>query len=154
MPANGVGAGRPLCGPPAGWEYDYAVLLGEIKERIRAEGACVVLAANQAMVLHYRDIGKAIPARQEGWGAGTIDRLVHDLREAFPDMRGLSPRNLKYVGAFAAALPEREVVQQAAAQIPWFHNCVLLDEVSDRRTRLWYVTRTQPGIFALGLEVG
>jgi len=124
---------------------DYAGLLGEIKERIRTERVRVVLAANEAMVLLYWDIGKAILARQEreGWGAGTIDRLSHDLREAFPDMRGFSPRNLKYMRGFAAAWPEREIVQQAAAQIPWFHNCVLLDKVPDRRTRLWYVIRTQ-----------
>ena len=93
---------------------DYATLLGEIKERIRTERVRVVLAANQAMVLLYWDIGRAILARQEreGWGAGTIDRLSHDLREAFPDMRGFSPRNLKYMRAFAAAWPEREIVQR------------------------------------------
>ena len=124
---------------------DYAALLVEIKERIRTERVRVVLAANQAMVLLYWDIGKAILARQEreGWGARTIDRLSHDLREAFPDMQGFSPRNLTYMRAFAAAWPEREFVQQAAAQIPCFHNCVLLDKVSDRRTRLWYITKTQ-----------
>jgi len=140
-------AGASIPAPPGrgALPADYAVLLGEIKERIRTERVRVVLAANHAMVLLYWDIGKAILARQEreGWGAGTIDRLSHDLREAFRDMRGFSPRNLKYMRAFAAAWPEREFVQQAAAQIPWFHNCVLLDKVSDRRTRLWYMTKTQ-----------
>ena len=104
-----------------------------------------MLAANQAMVLLYWDIGTAILARQEreGWGAGTIDRLSHDLREAFPDMRGFSPRNFKYMRAFAVAWPGREFVQQAAAQIPWSYNCVLLDKVPDHPTRLWYVTKTQ-----------
>ena len=133
--------------PPGKGELltDYAALLGEIKESIRTERVRVVLAANQAMVLLYWDIGNAILARQEreGWGAGTIDRLSHDLREAFRDMRGFSPRNLKYMRAFAAAWPEREIVQQAAAQIPWFHNCVLLDKVSDSQTRLWYVGKAR-----------
>ena len=133
--------------PPGRGELpaDYAALLGEIKERIRAERVRVVLAANQAMVLLYWDIGKAILARQEreGWGARTIDRLSHDLRESFPDMRGFSPRNLKYMRAFAAAWPEREIVQQAAAQIPWFHNCVILDKVSDLQIRLWYVAKAR-----------
>ena len=133
--------------PPGRGELptDYATLLGEIKQRIGTERVRVVLAANEAMVLLYWDIGKAILARQvrEGWGAGTIDRLSHDLREAFPDMRGFSPRNLKYMRAFAAAWPDRAIVQQAAAQIPWFHNCVLLDKVSDLETRLWYVARAR-----------
>lgn len=51
-----------------------------------------------------------------------IDRFADDLRQAFPDLRGFSPRNLKYMRAFAGAWPERAIVQQAAAQIPWFHN--------------------------------
>ena len=83
----------------------------------------VVLAANSAMVLLYWDIGRVILDRQasEGWGAKVIDRLAADLREAFPDMKGFSPRNLKYMRAFAAAWPDRTIVQQFAARIPWFH---------------------------------
>ena len=44
--------------------------------------------------------------RQEGWGTKVIDRLAGDLRRAYPDMTGLSPRNLKYMRAFAEAWPE------------------------------------------------
>ena len=131
--------------PPARGELpaDYAALLGEIKERIRTERVRVVLAANQAMVLLYWDIGKAILARQEreGWGAGTIDRLSHDLREAFPDMRGFSPRNLKYMRAFAAAWPEREIVQRTVAQIPWRSNLALLHKLDIPETRIWYARK-------------
>jgi len=54
-------------------------------------------------------------------------------------MKGLSPRNLKYMRAFAAAWPERAIVQQLAAQIPWFRNCLLLDRVVDPSARQWYI---------------
>jgi len=47
-------------------------------------------------------------------------------------MKGFSPRNLKYMRAFAAAWPGRRVVQQVAAQLPWFHSCVLLDPLKER----------------------
>jgi predicted nuclease of restriction endonuclease-like (RecB) superfamily len=79
--------------------------------------------------------------RQEraGWGAKVIDRLAADLRGAFPDMKGFSPRNLKYMRAFAAAWPGLAIVQQVAAQIPWFHNCLLLDRVPDPTARNWYI---------------
>ena len=133
--------------PPGRGELsaDYATLLGEIKERIRTERVRVVLAANEAMVLLYWDIGKAILARQEreGWGAGTIDRLSHDLREAFPDMRGFSPRNLKYMRAFAATWRERKIVQEVLAQITWYHNIALLEKVDDERVRLWYAAKAR-----------
>lgn len=57
-------------------------------------------------------------------------------------MKGFSPRNLNYMRAFAEAYPDETIVQQAAAQIPWFHNCVLLDKVKDPTERLWYVRAT------------
>jgi predicted nuclease of restriction endonuclease-like (RecB) superfamily len=118
----------------------YAKTLGEIKRRIQQERLRVVLAANSAMVLLYWDIGRMILDRQEreGWGARVIDRLATDLREAFPDMQGFSPRNLKYMRAFAAAWPERAIVQEPLAQLPWYHHIALLEKLDGSAERLWY----------------
>jgi len=123
---------------------DYAEALREIKRRIRQERLKVVLAANSAMVLLYWDIGRMILDRQDraGWGAKVIDRLGHDLREAFPDMKGFSPRNLKYMRAFAAAWPERPIVQEALAQIPWYHHIALLEKCRTPEERLWYARQS------------
>lgn len=134
----------PATPPKAGLPQDYEEAVGSIKRRIQEERLRVVLSANLAMVLLYWDIGQMILERQDrvGWGAKVIDRLAADLHEAFPDMRGFSSRNLKYMRAFAAAWPDREFVQQAAAQIPWFHNCLLLDRISDAVIREWYIKAT------------
>jgi len=123
----------------------YAAAVSEIKRRIGTQRLGVVLAANEALVLLYWDVGRAILERQQrsGWGARIIDRLSHDLRAAFPEMRGLSARNLKYMRAFAAAWPDRSIVQQVAAQIPWFHNVILLNKLKDARTRLWYARKAR-----------
>ncbi len=120
---------------------NYAVLLTDLKGRIQRERIKAVLSANAGMTLLYWDIGRAILQSQknEGWGAKVIDRLAFDLSKAFPDMRGFSPRNLKYMRAFATAWPDKAIVQQAAAQIPWFHNCLLLEKVSDPKVRTWYI---------------
>jgi predicted nuclease of restriction endonuclease-like (RecB) superfamily len=138
------GASFPVAAPASKMPRDYAAALGELKRRIEHQRVRVVLAANSAMVLLYWDIGRVILERQKraGWGAKVIDRLSADLGRAFPDMKGLSPRNLKYMRAFAAAWPSRRFVQQLAAQMPWFHNCVLLDRVPDAKTRAWYATQT------------
>jgi predicted nuclease of restriction endonuclease-like (RecB) superfamily len=124
--------------------HDYALMLEELKTRIQEERLRVVLSANAAMVLLYWDIGRVILDRQqrEGWGAKVIDRLSADLRQAFPDMRGLSPRNLKYMRAFASAWPERQIVQEGLAQITWYHNIALLERLGDSQTRLWYAQKT------------
>lgn len=95
------------------------------------------------MVLLYWDVGRVILERQsaEGWGAKVIDRLSSDLREAFPDMKGLSPRNLKYMRAFAEAWPKKAIVQGPLAQITWYHNIALLEKLDQPQVRLWYAEK-------------
>ena len=39
---------------------------------------------------------------------------------------------------FAGAYPSKEFVQRPVAQIPWGHNTVLLDKLSNTAERLWY----------------
>lgn len=118
----------------------YAALLKSIKAHIQSAQVRAALAVNRELVLLYWGIGKEILARQqaEGWGTKVIDQLAADLRRTFPEMKGLSPRNLKYMRAFAEAWPEDSIVQQAAAQLPWFHNCVILDKIKATEERLWY----------------
>lgn len=134
------GVSFPVAPPRSELPRGYAKTLGEIKRRIQQERLRVVLSANSAMVQLYWDIGRMILDRQEraGWGARVVDRLATDLREAFPDMKGFSPRNLKYMRAFAAAWPERAIVQEALAQIPWYHHIALLEKLDDPAERLWY----------------
>lgn len=121
----------------------YAAALSELKARIREERVRIVLAANQALVLLYWDIGRIIAARQreEGWGAKVISRLSADLSAEFPDIRGFSPRNLRYMRDFAAAWTDPAIVQQVVAKIPWGQNLVLLDRVPDPDVRLWYAAQ-------------
>jgi len=139
------GARFPAAPTRAGLPTDYANVLRELKQRIARERLRAVLAANAGMVLLYWDIGQTILARQtaEGWGAKVIDRLSADLREAFPDMKGLSPRNLKYMRAFAQAWPDRSIVQEALAQITWYHNLALIEKLDDPQTRLWYAAKAR-----------
>ncbi|MBE7493732.1 MAG: DUF1016 domain-containing protein [Verrucomicrobiaceae bacterium] len=121
----------------------YGSMLTEIKERVRQARLRTVLAANASMVMSYWEVGRVILARQqaEGWGAKVIDRLSNDLREAFPDMQGLSPRNLKYMRAFASAWPEEAIVQRVVAQLPWKQNIALLDKLKTPGERLWYAQK-------------
>jgi predicted nuclease of restriction endonuclease-like (RecB) superfamily len=94
-------------------------------------------------VLLYWQIGRDILVRQaeQGWGAKVIDRLAHDLRTAFPTMKGFSPRNLKYMRAFAEAWPDTEFVQAVLAQLPWYHQLALLDKLRSPETRRWYAVK-------------
>src|SRR5690606_391845 len=80
--------------------------------------------------------------QSEGWGAKVIDRMSYDLKGAFPEMQGFSPRNLKYMRKLAEAWPDIELVQRTVALIPWRSNIALLDKLDDQETRLWYAHKT------------
>jgi predicted nuclease of restriction endonuclease-like (RecB) superfamily len=121
----------------------YAKVLGDLTKRIKETRLATVIAANTEMVRLYWQVGRVILARQEqeGWGAKVIDRLSYDLRRAFPDMAGLSARNLKYMRAFASTWTDREVVQAPLAQLTWYHHLALIEKLDDKAVRLWYATR-------------
>jgi len=115
----------------------YQDLLARLKSQIQTAQVRAALAVNQELVLLYWQIGKEILTRQkvEGWGSKVIERLAKDLHVEFPEMKGLSPRNLKYMRAFAEAWP---IVQQPVALLPWGHNVRLLDLTKSADERLWY----------------
>lgn len=123
---------------------NYDDFVRSLKERIRSAQVKAALAVNQELVLLYWQIGQEILQRQQeaGWGARVIDRLAQDLKIEFPEMTGFSPRNLKYMRAFAEAYPDEAIVHQLGAQIPWKHNCVILDKVKEPQQRIWYIQKT------------
>ena len=118
----------------------YAALIAELKERIRSARLKAAIAVNEELIRLYWSIGRDILTRQasEGWGARIIDRLAADLRRDFPEMTGLSSRNLKYMRAIAEAFPDPEIVQQLVARMPWGHAIKLVESVKDPEMRLWY----------------
>src|SRR5688572_14174850 len=103
---------------------DYPEFLEDLKQRIRSAQIRAALSVNRELVFLYWQMGREILRRQQkaGWGAKVIDQLSLDLRREFPEIKGFSPRNLKYMRAFAEAWPDEQIVQQAVAQIPWSHN--------------------------------
>lgn len=122
----------------------YDDFFRSLKERIRSTQVKAALAVNRELVLLYWQIGQEILQRQqeEGWGAKVIERLAVDLRLEFPDITGFSRTNLLYMRAFAEAYPEEQFVHQLGGQIPWKHNCTLIDKVKDPKQRIWYIQKT------------
>ncbi|MEQ8973317.1 MAG: PDDEXK nuclease domain-containing protein [Coleofasciculus sp. C1-SOL-03] len=122
----------------------YDQFLQSLKKQIRRAQVRAALAVNRELVMLYWQIGQEILSRQQqqGWGAKVISQLAKDLKKAFPEMKGFSRTNLLYMRAFAEAYPDEQIVQQLAGQIPWFHNCVLLDKVKEAAERQWYIQKT------------
>lgn len=140
-------------------DNNYMLLLQDLKGKIQHARQRAVLAVNSELLIAYWEIGNTILIQQkkEGWGTKVISRLIADLKTEFPDMKGLSPRNFKYMRAFAEAYPkfsaiygaklqisERQdfiIVQQLAAQLPWTHHQVLLDKTKTEAERVFYIRK-------------
>jgi len=147
---------------------EYAALLGQVKARIAGAQLRAALAANRALLTLYWEIGRMLAARQsaEGWGAAVIPRLAADLVRELPDARGFSERNLKRMVQFYRAYPDllatdgeaSSLGPQAVAQtrpqavahdadgpdapalgLPWGHNILILQSISDAEVRRFYL---------------
>ncbi|PVD51082.1 hypothetical protein DC498_16845 [Terrimonas sp.] len=103
---------------------EYTVILASLKEKIRQARLHAALTVNKALLEVYWEIGNTILQQQkkEGWGTKVIDRLIADLKLEFADMKGLSPRNIKYMRAFAEAWPSFPFLQPSAPQIEGVEN--------------------------------
>ena len=121
---------------------DYAQWLETVKGRIAAARSRAALAVNAELIRLYHGIGRDILERQtrNAWGSKVINRVADDLKAAFPDMKGFSASNVKYMRYFAEHCPDRQFGQQPADQLPWFHIVTLLTKAPPPE-REWYASR-------------
>jgi predicted nuclease of restriction endonuclease-like (RecB) superfamily len=138
------GAIFPVAPPASALPEAYAATLQEIKTHLRNARIRAILAANPVVIEAYWHTGKIILARQQEatWGAKVIDRLAADLQEAFPDMGGLSSRNLLAMKIFAREFPSGPIAQQPVAQLPWGHVLQIMQRAKDSAARDFYIRET------------
>jgi predicted nuclease of restriction endonuclease-like (RecB) superfamily len=122
----------------------YDEFLQDVKQHIRQAQVKAALAVNQELIMLYWQIGTEISLKikREGWGAKVTSRLAKDLKKAFPEMTGLSERNLQYMRTFADAYPDLKFTQRIAAQIPWRQNQAILEKVKSPEERIWYAQKS------------
>jgi len=122
----------------------YRSIFKELETKIRGARSRAVISVNKELVLLYWEIGSTILVHQtqKGWGAKIIDTLAKDLKKSFPNMKGFSSRNLKYMRQFAATYEDSVFVQEVLAQLSWYHNITLIQKVTNRDIREWYIAKT------------
>jgi predicted nuclease of restriction endonuclease-like (RecB) superfamily len=126
-----------------GLPSDYGEWLASIKQRIISARHRAVMSMSEGQIRLYHSIGREILVQQsrQDWGAKVIERLASDLKEMFPNAKGLSTRNLKYMSVFARTCPDLQFGQQSAAQLPWFHIVMILTKVKNSSEREWYASQ-------------
>lgn len=119
---------------------EYLGIVETIKSEIKNAQYKAAVSVNKELIMLYYNIGKIINEHKT-WGNRFIDNLAADIRLSFPDTKGYSVRNLKYMAKFAAEYTDEQIVQAALAQITWYHNIALMDKVNDIEVRLWYAEK-------------
>ena len=109
-------------------DSEYKSILIDLKAKIRLSQQRAILSVNHELVLLYWEIGSIILKKQfeKGWGVKIIDTLSYDLKEAFPEGKGFSIRNLKYMRQFAQTYPDKRFVQETLAQLNWYVNITVM----------------------------
>jgi predicted nuclease of restriction endonuclease-like (RecB) superfamily len=150
-------------------DKEYKVWLTEIKFRIRAVQIKAALSVNSELLRFYWSLGVDIAAKQTTakWGDGFLSQLSRDLMAEFPEMKGFSLSNLKYIKQWylfytrssvigqqavgqtikppASPLQQDEFVQQVVKQIsaiPWGHNIAIVAKCKDVAEAIYYVQNT------------
>jgi len=119
---------------------NYDDFLNNLKKHIRRTQVKAALAVNQELVTLYWQIGREILTKEQGqgWGAKVVERLAMDLKREFPEMKGFSSRNIRYMKSFAEAYLDEAILQRSVARLPWRHNIALLEKLKLSEERMWY----------------
>lgn len=127
---------------------DYSAWLKELKNNIRRVQIKAAVRINSELLQFYWNLGQDIVDRQKNanWGAGFLKQFSIDMSSEFPDMKGFSLTNLKYVRQWYLFYSQKiEKSQQAVdqlTQIPWGHNIAIVSKCKNLDEALFYVQKT------------
>lgn len=119
----------------------YFSLLDDIKQTLTITRNRVIENTNKELIMMYYNIGIKLIENNK-WGFSFIDNLAKDLKISFPNIKGMSARNLRYMQKFASEFDNDEFLQHHVAKLPWSSITTIMDKVSARNIRNWYITET------------
>ena len=120
---------------------DYFNLLNDIKNTLIKTRNKIIVSANKDLILMYYNIGVKLIENNK-WGISFIDTLAKDLKISFPDLKGMSSRNLRYMQKFATEFTKDEILQHNVAKLPWSSITTIMEQVKDKNQKLWYITES------------
>lgn len=122
---------------------EYLETVELVKQEIRTAQYRATVQVNGELLRLYHAIGTVINAHKV-WGSKFVENLAADIKLSFPEMKGYSARNLKYMAKFAVRFPADEIVQAPLAQITWYHHITLMDKIKEPTAHIWYAEQSFP----------
>lgn len=99
-------------------QEQYINWLTEIKKRVKQAQAKAVVQVNTAMLELYWSIGHDLVAlhSEEKWGKGIVKQFALDMRDAFPNDKGFSDTNIKYMKRWYEFYSQSDTINQISHQ--------------------------------------
>jgi predicted nuclease of restriction endonuclease-like (RecB) superfamily len=136
----------------------YYRWLKELKHKVRLVQIKAAVKVNSELLRFYWELGRDIVDKQKNtkWGDGFLKQLSIDLSSEFPDMKGFSLSNLKYIkqwylfysqaiGKSQQVVGQKPIAKQAVlklVQIPWGHNIAIISKCKNLDEALFYIQKT------------
>ncbi len=121
-------------------DKSFQEITNNIKNEISKTQFEIMMNANAKLVNLYFNIGKMLEENSR-WGNKFIDNVAVELKISFPNLKGFSFRNLKYMKSFYNEYKGDNEFVQLVAQLPWKHNITLMQKVKDKEIRKWYMNK-------------
>ncbi len=127
-------------------EYNQFVI--ELKYKIKQSQLKAAVKVNYELLDLYWELGSKIVEMQKeySWGDSFLKELSKDLKKEFPNMKGFSVTNLKYIRQFykfySKSLHPVDQIGNLVKQIPWGHNQRIINKCDNVDEALFYVSKT------------
>lgn len=121
-------------------DKSFKEICDDIKKDVKDTQLEIMINANTNLVNLYYRIGKTLEENSK-WGNKFIDNVAIELKNTFPNLKGFSIRNLKYMKTFYNEYKDDAEFVHLGAQLPWKHNITLMQKVKDKTIRKWYMKK-------------
>jgi Uncharacterized conserved protein len=121
--------------------HDYEKSLSSIVMKVEESKHRAITTVNRLLIDLYWFIGKTIVNLQEksAWGDGVVEKLSQDLRMRYPEMNGLSSRNLWDCKRFFLIYRGCPKLRPLVAEISWTNNLILLNYTKTIEEKEFYI---------------
>ncbi|MEA3315795.1 MAG: PDDEXK nuclease domain-containing protein [Campylobacterota bacterium] len=123
---------------------EYKQFLVDVKSKIKSAQLKAHIKVNEEMLRLYWDIAKMIVDKQNNSSRGdkVLETISKDLKKAFPDLKGFSTRNIKYMKQWYLFYINGQQLVAQIFQIPWGHNIHIISKVKTIDEALFYLNLT------------